>query len=129
MKILASIPSSFLIVFKMPQNRPEMEKIWDLIADYRRMDSEGLIHSMAHHLEFSQCKNRYTAEDFDVYRSLATSLRDRLVEFWNDTQQTYHLNPIRQVYYLSLEYLIGRSPVSYTHLTLPTTQLLFISRW
>ncbi|MEC8396335.1 MAG: glycogen/starch/alpha-glucan family phosphorylase, partial [SAR324 cluster bacterium] len=86
-----------------------MEKIWDLIADYRRMDSEGLIHSMAHHLEFSQCKNRYTAEDFDVYRSLATSLRDRLVEFWNDTQQTYHLNPIRQVYYLSLEYLIGRS--------------------
>ena len=64
---------------------------------------------MAHHLEFSQCKNRYTAEDFDVYRSLATSLRDRLVEFWNDTQQTYHLNPIRQVYYLSLEYLIGRS--------------------
>ena len=109
MKILASIPSSFLIVFKMPQNRPEMEKIWDLIADYRRMDSEGLIHSMAHHLEFSQCKNRYTAEDFDVYRSLATSLRDRLVEFWNDTQQTYHLNPIRQVYYLSLEYLIGRS--------------------
>ena len=38
----------------MPQNRPEMEKIWDLIADYRRMDSEGLIHSMAHHLEFSQ---------------------------------------------------------------------------
>ena len=93
----------------MPQNRPEMEKIWDLIADYRRMDSEGLIHSMAHHLEFSQCKNRYTAEDFDVYRSLATSLRDRLVEFWNDTQQTYHLNPIRQVYYLSLEYLIGRS--------------------
>ena len=109
MKILASIPSSFLIVFKMPQNRPEMEKIWDLIADYRRMDREGLIHSMAHHLEFSQCKNRYTAEDFDVYRSLATSLRDRLVEFWNDTQQTYHLNPIRQVYYLSLEYLIGRS--------------------
>ena len=93
----------------MPQNRPEMEKIWDLIADYRRMDSEGLIHSIAHHLEFSQCKNRYTAEDFDVYRSLATSLRDRLVEFWNDTQQTYHLNPIRQVYYLSLEYLIGRS--------------------
>ena len=72
----------------MPQNRPEMEKIWDLIADYRRLDSEGLIHSMAHHLEFSQCKNRYTVEDFDVYRSLTVSLRDRLVEFWNDTQQT-----------------------------------------
>ncbi|HJO46158.1 MAG: glycogen/starch/alpha-glucan phosphorylase [SAR324 cluster bacterium] len=93
----------------MPQNRPEMEKIWDLIADYRRLDSEGLIHSMAHHLEFSQCKNRYTVEDFDVYRSLTVSLRDRLVEFWNDTQQTYHLNPTRQVYYLSLEYLVGRS--------------------
>jgi starch phosphorylase len=31
------------------------------------------------------------------------------VEFWNDTQQTYHKKKCKQVYYLSLEYLIGRS--------------------
>ncbi len=93
----------------MPQNRVKMEKVWDLISAYRRMDPQGVTESIANHLEFSQCKNRFTAEDFDVYRSLALCIRDRLVEFWNDTQQTYHQSGTRQVYYLSLEYLIGRS--------------------
>ena len=93
----------------MPQTRKEMEIMWDLIATYRSMDRDGLLESMANHIEFSQCKNRYTAEDFDIFRSLALSIRDRLVEFWNDTQQTYHRKKCKQVYYLSLEYLIGRS--------------------
>ncbi len=93
----------------MPQTRKEMEIMWDLIATYRSMDRDGLLESMANHIEFSQCKNRYTAEDFDIFRSFALSIRDRLVEFWNDTQQTYHRKKCKQVYYLSLEYLIGRS--------------------
>ncbi len=93
----------------MPQTRKEMDIMWDLIATYRSMDRDGLLESMANHIEFSQCKNRYTAEDFDIFRSFALSIRDRLVEFWNDTQQTYHRKKCKQVYYLSLEYLIGRS--------------------
>ena len=93
----------------MPQTRKEMEIMWDLIATYRSMDRDGLLESMANHIEFSQCKNRYTAEDFDIFRSFALSIRDRLGEVWNDTQQTYHRKKCKQVYYLSLEYLIGRS--------------------
>ena len=93
----------------MPNTRKEMEIMWDLIATYRSMDRDGLLKSMANHIEFSQCKNRYTAEDIDIYRSFALSIRDRLVEFWNDTQQTYHRKKCKQLYYFSLEYLIGRS--------------------
>ena len=93
----------------MPNTRKEMEIMWDLIATYRSMDRDGLIESIANHIEFSQCKNRYTAEDFDIYRSFALSIRDRLGEFWNDTQQTYQKKQCKQVYYFSLEYLIGRS--------------------
>jgi len=93
----------------MPQSRKEMEKIWDLVATYRSMERDGLIESIANHIEFSQCKNRYTTKNFDVYRSFAISIRDRLVEFWNDTQQTYHKKQCKQVNYFSLEYLIGRS--------------------
>ena len=93
----------------MPQTNQEMENIWDVVAKYRPLDRDGLIKSIANHLEFSQCKNRYTTEIIDVYRSLSLSIRDRLVEFWNDTQQTYKKKQCKQVYYLSLEYLIGRS--------------------
>lgn len=35
--------------------------------------------------------------------------RDRLIEFWNDTQQYFHDQKTKKVYYLSIEYLLGRS--------------------
>ena len=38
----------------MPQTRQEMEKIWDVVAKYRPMDRDGLIKSIANHLEFFQ---------------------------------------------------------------------------
>ena len=51
----------------MPQTRKEMEIMWDLIATYRSMDRDGLLESMANHIELAQCKNRYTDEDFDIF--------------------------------------------------------------
>ncbi len=36
----------------MPQTRKEMENIWELVASYRSMDRDGLIESIANHLEF-----------------------------------------------------------------------------
>ncbi len=85
------------------------EKIWKRVAQYRGMDKDALVESIANHLEFSLCKNRYTATDFDVYESLALSIRDRLIEFWNDTKEKCHNEDAKCVYYLSLEFLMGRS--------------------
>ncbi len=93
----------------MPKHRLETEKLWELMATYQPLDAEGLLRAVADHLEFSRSKIRHTATHFDVYQSLALSIRDRLVEFWNDTQQTYRERGAKQVYYLSLEYLVGRS--------------------
>ncbi len=87
----------------------KQEKIWERVAQYRKLDKEGIIQSLANHLEYSLCKNRYTYKDYDIYDSLALSIRDRLLEYWNDTQQTYHQKNTKRVYYLSLEFLMGRS--------------------
>jgi len=40
----------------MPQTRKEMENIWELLATYRSMDRDGLIESIANHLEFRNVK-------------------------------------------------------------------------
>lgn len=37
------------------------------------------------------------------------SVRDRLIESWNDTQQYFTMKRVKRCYYMSLEYLIGRS--------------------
>ncbi len=43
------------------------------------------------------------------YTSLVLSLRDRLVERWKETRDAYHRADCKRTYYLSLEYLMGRS--------------------
>lgn len=93
----------------MSSKLAKIEKIWKEVAGYLKMDKESIIKSIADHLEYSLCKDRYTAEDFDFYESLALSIRDRLIEFWNDTQQTYYKKDNKRAYYFSLEFLMGRS--------------------
>ena len=43
-----------------------------------------------------------------VYYALALSLRDRLIERWLRTQYEYRKRDVKKVYYLSMEFLIGR---------------------
>lgn len=75
----------------------------------RAMTKQGLLMSIQSNLEYALAKDQYTATDFDDFMALAISLRDRIVERWIKTQQRYHAQNVKRVYYLSLEFLIGRS--------------------
>ncbi len=68
--------------------------------------------SFLEHLKFSLAKDRYTWTPHDCYKALALVVRDRLVDRWIATQQTHHKRSAKRVYYLSLEYLMGRSLAS-----------------
>ena len=69
---------------------------------------EALREDFEHHLRLTLAKDRYTATDRDRYYALALAVRDRLVERWIATQQTHHKQNVKRIYYLSLEFLIGR---------------------
>ena len=71
-------------------------------------DAESLQKSFAYHLESSLAKDEYSATKLDIYKSLSYTVRDRLVERWIATQQTYYDRDVKRVYYLSLEFLLGR---------------------
>jgi starch phosphorylase len=73
------------------------------------MDVPALRESLVNHLEFSLAKDEYTATRHDLFTSLALVVRDRLVERWIETQQTYYREDAKRVYYLSLEFLMGRT--------------------
>ncbi len=60
-------------------------------------------------MEYSQAKTRHTAQTLDWYKSLALAVRDRVMERWNDTQEAYYRNDAKRVYYLSMEFLLGRT--------------------
>jgi starch phosphorylase len=73
------------------------------------MDSESLKEALAHNLEFALAKDEYSATARDLFNALALTVRDRLIERWIATQQSYYVQKSKRVYYLSLEFLIGRT--------------------
>ncbi|PKL16770.1 MAG: glycogen phosphorylase [Spirochaetae bacterium HGW-Spirochaetae-5] len=73
------------------------------------MDAESIKKSFVNHMEFSLGKDEYAATTQDCYSSIALTARDRLIERWISTQQTYYKENAKRVYYLSLEFLIGRT--------------------
>jgi glycogen phosphorylase len=76
---------------------------------YHGLDAESLKWSIQEHLEYTFVKNRFTSTDLDRYLALARTVRDRLVERWLRTQDTYYAQDVKRVYYLSMEFLMGRS--------------------
>ncbi|MDP3114808.1 MAG: glycogen/starch/alpha-glucan phosphorylase [Candidatus Cloacimonadaceae bacterium] len=60
------------------------------------------------HLEYSLVKDTTNVKTWDIYYALSLSLRDRLIERWLRTQYEYRKQDVKKVYYLSMEFLIGR---------------------
>ena len=61
------------------------------------------------HLHFSLAKDRNVATNRDYYFALAYSVRDHLVGRWIRTQQYYYERDPKRIYYLSLEFYMGRT--------------------
>jgi glycogen phosphorylase len=74
-------------------------------------DEAGVIRAFAHRMMYTVAKDQYTASDFDIYLALAYAVRDRIMERWFRTQNAYYRADAKRVYYLSLEYLMGRALV------------------
>src|SRR5664280_256725 len=72
------------------------------------MDKESLKLGVANHVEYTQGKDEFSATQLDYYMAAAYATRDRLFDRWNKTQQTYYRKDQRRVYYLSMEFLLGR---------------------
>jgi len=71
--------------------------------------ADAIRRSFEAHLKYTLAKDEYSATDHDRYYALAMAVRDRLVERWIETSQTYYRRNVKRVYYLSMEYLIGRA--------------------
>lgn len=67
-----------------------------------------LIERALHHLLYTQAKHWDGATSYDRYVSLAYAVRDFAIEKMLATQAVYGSERVKRVYYLSLEFLLGR---------------------
>ena len=78
------------------------------MAEYIDYEPLTIQKSIVTHVECTLAKTRFNFDVNACYRAAAYSLRDRLIESWNDSQQLFTAQDNKRVYYLSLEFLIGR---------------------
>lgn len=76
---------------------PEIENVKEVINNFNR------------HLHYTCAKDRNVATNKDFYFALANTIMDKLVGKWIRTQQSYHKQNVKRVYYLSLEFMMGRT--------------------
>ena len=73
------------------------------------MTDDVLVRAVIDHLRYSFAKNNKTASANDIYLATSLAIRDRLIARWMDTMKRYYQEDAKRVYYLSAEYLLGRS--------------------
>jgi glycogen phosphorylase len=93
----------------MPKKLSSAEKLTTTTNELMGRDVESLKNSFVYHLEYSLAKDEYSATKRDLFSSASLLARDFLAERWIETQQGYYHHDAKRVYYLSLEFLMGRA--------------------
>jgi len=73
------------------------------------MNPKDLARDIAQHFNFTLGRDRTCHSAHYSYTALALAVRDRLMERWKKTQHVYREGNSKRAYYLSLEFLMGRT--------------------
>ncbi|GAM22888.1 hypothetical protein SAMD00019534_060630 [Acytostelium subglobosum LB1] len=92
-----------------PTEKKKGSKLFALKTDFLQNDEDSIQKGILDHVEYTLARTKYNFDSFSAYQGSAYSVRDRLIERWNETQQYYTEKDPKRVYYLSLEFLMGRS--------------------
>src|SRR6266568_1885248 len=73
------------------------------------MPTAELRDDVMRHVTYSLADTLAGLDETEAFRALALAVRDRLVERWQATEERYRKADAKRLYYLSMEFLIGRS--------------------
>jgi starch phosphorylase len=84
----------------------ESAKTWKI--NHKGMAKPDVRRSFLHNLEYNISKDRLSNTPYDQFLSLSYAVRERVIERWISTAQKYKADNVKRVYYLSMEFLMGR---------------------
>jgi glycogen phosphorylase len=70
---------------------------------------EPIKESYSRYLRYILAKDNISATNYDKFMALSYSIRSEIVDRWIETQARYAKENVKRVYFLSTEYLFGRS--------------------
>lgn len=86
-----------------------VDPLTDLELTRPGLDADGWRRSLSNHLVYSIGKDPITATTRDWFYTAAAAVRERLIERWMETMRSYYRADTKRVYYLSMEFLMGRT--------------------
>lgn len=84
-------------------------KISRLKNESMPVSADKIKESLSRHLHYTLGKDLYSATKRDWFVSVVYTVRDYLMEKWLETHRAYHFEDAKRVYYLSMEFLIGKT--------------------
>lgn len=84
-------------------------KLWSKHQVKKFNDEDGFEGKFIGHVETTLARSLYNCDDLAAYEATSMSVRDNLIIDWNTTQQRITARDPKRVYYLSLEFLMGRA--------------------
>eukprot|EP01114_Cavostelium_apophysatum_P016277 TRINITY_DN458_c0_g1_i1.p1 TRINITY_DN458_c0_g1~~TRINITY_DN458_c0_g1_i1.p1 ORF type:complete len:887 (+),score=285.08 TRINITY_DN458_c0_g1_i1:113-2773(+) len=84
------------------------DRVFDMMT-YTPSDVKTIERKIVDHVEYTLARDRGNFDKFSAFQAAAYSTKDRLIEFWNDTRFRMAATNPKRVYYLSIEYLLGRA--------------------
>ncbi|KAF7976533.1 hypothetical protein HWV62_13809 [Athelia sp. TMB] len=85
------------------------EAVWKAGLRDLDVDEASITKSIVNHVQTSLARQAYNLDNLGAYQAVALAVRDDLIINWNETQLTYTRKAPKRAYYLSLEFLMGRS--------------------
>ncbi|CCD23628.1 glycogen phosphorylase NDAI_0B05960 [Naumovozyma dairenensis CBS 421] len=83
--------------------------LWNKHQVKKFTDGEDFQDRFIDHVETTLARSLYNCDDLAAYEATSMSIRDNLIIDWNKTQQKFTTRDPKRVYYLSLEFLMGRA--------------------
>ena len=71
-------------------------------------EASSLGERIAQNLKYSMGKRVSRATPEDIFYALGLAVREFMIDRFFETEEKYHKKDVKAMYYLSLEYLIGR---------------------
>lgn len=85
-------------------------KAWkELFREDDSVDNFCIQKSVLHHIQRTLARNISNLDQYGIYQAIAYSVRDRLIAKWDRSQISFTKEDPKRVYYMSLEFLMGRT--------------------
>ncbi|KAI8614952.1 glycosyl transferase [Chytriomyces sp. MP71] len=84
-------------------------KRWNVFTEEERNDTDSIARSFCRHATKTLARGSFNMDTFAAYYAAANAVRDRLLDEWNATQNYHSTQNPKRVYYMSLEFLLGRT--------------------